>query len=133
MKNENIEYFKGTFSFHPKFKKEYEKIIKKHKCPTLENDLELLKKVLYKTITNNKNHIFPNNICTRISGLNRNVPYPAFIIKNFRCKGINKGKKSGFRITFIFYTDTNKFCFVEIFHKNEKDIEDKNRINKMFM
>lgn len=38
----------------------------------------------------------------RIAGLENYVAVPAFIVKKFRCEGINKGVNSGFRITFLF-------------------------------
>ena len=41
----------------------------------------------------------------RIVGLKHYVTEPAFIFKDFRCEGINKGKKSGFRITFVLYSE----------------------------
>lgn len=37
---------KEQFGYHPKFLKEVDKFIRKHKCPSLENDLEILKKKL---------------------------------------------------------------------------------------
>lgn len=67
-----------------------------------------------------------------ISGLDNYVTVPAFIIKRFRCEGINKGANSGFRITFLFDKDEGKFIFVEMFNKNKKNIPDKNRINELF-
>ena len=67
-----------------------------------------------------------------ISGLENNVTVPAFIIK-FRCKGINKGSRSGFRITFLFDQEESRFIFVEIFNKNKKEIPDKNRVNELFV
>ena len=54
------------------------------------------------------------------------------IIKNFRCKGINRGSRSGFRITFLFDKKEGKFTLVEFFQKNKKEIPNKNRINDLF-
>ena len=54
-----------------------------------------------------------------MSGLDNYVTVPAFIIKKFRCEGINKGANSGFRITFLFDEDEGKFIFVEIYMKIE--------------
>lgn len=68
-----------------------------------------------------------------ISGLENYVTVPAFIIKKFRCEGINKGVKSGFRITFLFDKEESKFIFVELFHKNKKKIPNKKRINELFV
>ena len=67
-----------------------------------------------------------------VSGLDNYVNIPAFIIKKFRCEGINKGANSGFRITFLFDKDEGRFVFVEMFNKNKKNIPDKNRINELF-
>ena len=68
-----------------------------------------------------------------ILGLENSVTVPAFIIKKFLCKGINKGSRSGFRITFLFDQEESRFIFVEIFNKNKKEIPDKNRINELFV
>ena len=121
---------KYTFNYHPLFQKEFNKIIKKHQCPSLEQDLERLKFTLIQHLEDNNE--FKATLCNRIAGLDSKVTLPAFIVKNFRCKGINKGSHSGFRITFVFFRDENIFYFVEIFNKNKKSIEDKKRINDIF-
>ncbi len=119
-----------TFDTHPRFDEEFNKIIQKHQCPSLEKDFERLKITLVQKLEDINR--FPVSLCNHISGLNSNVKLPAFIVKNFRCKGINKGSRSGFRITFLFSREDNLFFFVEIFHKNKKPIEDKDRINNLF-
>lgn len=119
-----------TFDEHPLFEKEFNKIIRKHKCPSLEEDFERLKKVLVQKLE--ESNQIPEPLCYRISGLNKNVSLPAFIVKNFRCEKINKGSRSGFRITFIFSREHNLFYFTEIYNKNQKNVEDKERINKLF-
>ena len=81
----------------------------------------------------NESDRFAPHVCMHISGLENNVSVPAFIIKKFRCKGINKGSRSGFRITFLFDFEESKFIFVEMFNKNKKEIPDKNRINQLFV
>ena len=68
----------------------------------------------------------------RMAGLDNTVTVPAFIIKKFRCKSINKGSRSGFRLTFLFSHDEDKFIFVEMFRKNVKKLPDKKRINDLF-
>ena len=119
-----------TFDKHPLFEEEFNKIIRKHQCPSLEEDFERLKIALVQKLEE-FNH-FPVSLCNRISGLSSNVKFPAFIVKNFRCKKINKGSRSGFRITFLFSREDNLFYFVEIYNKNKKPVEDKERINKLF-
>jgi mRNA-degrading endonuclease RelE of RelBE toxin-antitoxin system len=119
------------FDCHPLFRKEFKKIIKKHQCPSLKEDFYRLKIALVQDLEDN-NHTFSVNYCTRISGLENKVTLPSFIVKKFRCQNINKGSRSGFRLTFVFYPDENIFYFVEIFNKNKKAIEDKERINNLF-
>ena len=99
-------------------------------CPTLKEDFERLKIALVQYLEDLNR--FPVNICNRIAGLDSKVKFPAFIVKNFRCKGINKGSRSGFRITFLFSREDNLFYFVEIYNKNKKPVEDKERINELF-
>lgn len=125
------EYKGYTFEYHHKFKKEFNKIITKHHCPTLKDDFKLLYDILIQHL--NESDKFAPHICMHISGLENNVTVPAFIIKKFRCKGINKGSRSGFRITFLFDHEESRFIFVEIFNKNKKEIPDKNRINELFV
>lgn len=118
------------FRCDPLFKKEFNKIIRKHQCPSLKEDFKRLKMALVQDLSDNGN--FSPHVCNRIKGLDSNVPYPAFIVKNFRCKGINKGSRSGFRLTFIYIKEENYFYFCEFYNKNKKAVEDKDRINKLF-
>lgn len=124
------EYKGYTFEYHNKFKKEFNKILNKHHCPTLKNDFKLLYDILIQHL--DESDQFSPYLCMHISGLDNQVSVPAFIIKKFRCKGINRGSRSGFRITFLFDYDESKFIFIEIFNKNKKEIPDKNRINELF-
>lgn len=123
--------YKGyTFEYHHKFKKEFNKIFTKKHCPTIKSDFQLLYDILIKHLEESDR--FPAHICMQVSGLDHSVPLPAFIIKNFRCKGINRGSRSGFRITFLFDKEKKKFTFVEFFQKNKKEIPNKNRINDLY-
>lgn len=124
------EYEGYSFEYHPKFKKEFNKIIKRKKCPTLKNDFKLLLDALILSL--NENHRFPKHVCMHVVGLDTSVKFPAFIVKKFRCKNINRGANSGFRITFVFDSKEKKFIFVEFFRKSTKDVEDKTRINNLF-
>ena len=123
--------YKGyKFEYHYKFKKEFNKILIKHKCPTVKEDFKLLYDILIQHLQ--ESNKFESHICMHISGLENYVNIPAFIIKKFRCEGINKGVNSGFRITFLFDKEEGRFIFVEMFNKNKKKIPDKNRINELF-
>ena len=98
--------YKGyTFEYHHKFKKEFKKIFTKKHCPTIKSDFQLLYDILIK-------HLEESD--------------------KFRCQGINKGSRSGFRITFLFDKKEKKFIFLEFFQKSKKDIPNKDRINELF-
>ncbi|WP_292600533.1 hypothetical protein [Methanobrevibacter sp. UBA212] len=124
------EYEGYSFEYHPKFKKEFNKIINRNRCPTLKEDFKLLLDALILSL--NEHQRFPRHVCMHIAGLDENVSCPAFIVKKFRCKNINRGVNSGFRITFLFDSKEKKFIFVEFFNKSAKKVEDKNRINRLF-
>ena len=117
------------FEYHPKLCKEFNSIHKKH-CKSLRGDFERLKVALVEDLENNGK--FSKHSCNRISGLDSRVSLPAFIVKSFRCKDINKGKKSDFRLTFVFNPEGNYFYFVEMYRKKSQEVENKNRINKLF-
>ena len=123
--------YKGyNFLYHPKFKKEFNKILKQYKCPTLKEDFKLLYDILTQHLQ--ENNKFEAHMCMHIAGLDNRVVLPAFIIKKFRCEGINKGSNSGFRLTFIFDKEEDRFIFVEMYRKKTKKIPNKNRINELF-
>lgn len=124
------EYKGYIFHYHKKFKKEFKKIFKNNKCPSIKTDFKLLYDVLIQELK--EYNEFKPYTCNHMSGLANNVTLPAFIIKKFRCKKIKTGANSGFRITFLFDKDESRFIFVEIFNKNQKAIPDKNRINELF-
>ena len=111
----------------PEFKKELEALSKKYKH--LEADFEKFRKVLEKTPIN----LIPGN--HRISDLGINVKTPIYKVKHFRsldCKG--KGARSGFRIIYahIIENEDDKIIFIEIYHKNNQSIHDKDRILRYF-
>ena len=103
------------------------------KCPSIENDFEIFKKALMIDIEYN-NYSVPtdNDKYYRISGLKEYVTLPAFVAKAFYCEKMNKGMKSGFRITFIYDPSETLLYFVQFYFKSKDEIEDKYRINKLF-
>ncbi len=119
-----------TFITHPLFDKEVNKIIRTHQCPSLETDLIRLQNVLVNDLEVYGR--FLDRTCERIAGLDKRVKYPAFVAKKVRCEKINKGSKSGLRATFLFSREDKCFHFVEMYHKKNKDVENKERINKLF-
>ena len=96
-----MTYYEGySFKYHPKFKKEFNKIIKRHKCPTLKEDFRLFIDTLIVNLA--ESNKFPEHVCMHIAGLDSSAKLPAFIVKKFRCQKINRGANSGFRFTFIY-------------------------------
>ena len=80
---------KNFFHYHPKFIKERNKFIRTHKCPTLKDDLDLLEDMILDDLEDDYRL---SSEYHRIVGLKHYVTEPAFIFKDFRCKGIKKGK-----------------------------------------
>ncbi len=117
--------------YHKKFLKEKRKLARK--CPSIEGDFEDFKKALMVDIKYN-NYTVPtgNDKYFRIAGLDDCVTLPAFVAKAFYCEKMNKGMKSGFRITFIYDPSENLIYFVQFYFKSKHEIEDKERINKLF-
>lgn len=70
-----------TFNCHPLFKKEFDKIISKHQCPSLKEDFRRLKIALVQDLSDNNN--FSQHVCTRIKGLNSKVSFSCFYSKEF--------------------------------------------------
>lgn len=117
--------------YDKKFLKEKRKF--KRKCPSIENDFRRLEIALKTKIKDNNYKVLVDNkkIC-RIEGLESCVTLPAFVIKSFYCEKMNKGRNSGFRITFIYDYNKKFIYFVEFYFKSNKKVEDKNRINQLF-
>ena len=112
------------FSKLPEFDKELKKLLKKYH--TLENDLDILQKVL-------RTHPrgYPPGI-VRISKLG--VETEIYKVKHFRCKALKqKGSRSGIRIIYAYFQEEKKIEFVEIYYKERDDREcDKKRILKYY-
>lgn len=112
------------FSYLPEFDKELKTLFKKYR--TLEDDLELLKKIL-------KIHprSYPPGI-VRVSGLG--IETEIYKIKHFRCKTLkHKGSRSGIRVIYAFFEGEQRIEFVEIYFKEKDDREcDKKRILKYY-
>jgi len=54
-------------------------------------------------------------------------------IKKFACRSLKgKGVKSGIRVIYAYFSESNKVVFIEIYYKGDKDNEDRERI-KLFL
>ncbi len=105
------------------FKKDFKHLNKKYK--TLIDDLEIVKKVL---------EILPEDrppFSFRIDNLG--IESCVVKVKKIACKSLKgKGVNSGLRLVYAYFKEENRIVFIEIYHKNDKENEDKERIIKHF-
>jgi len=106
---------------------EYEKDIKKlsRKYRTLPEDMEVVKKVLFVNPKERPPFSF------RIDNLGIEtcvIKVKKIASKSFKGKGVN----SGFRLIYAHFERENRIVFIELFHKSNKEIEDKDRIFNNF-
>ena len=105
------------------FKKDMKNLIKKYK--TLPDDLEVVKKVL--TVEPNERPPFSFRI--------DNVGLQTCIIKvkKIACKALKgRGVNSGLRLIYAHFEEEEKIIFIELYHKNAKENEDRERILNNF-
>ena len=54
-------------------------------------------------------------------------------VKKIACKALKgRGVNSGFRLIYAHFPDEEKIIFIELYHKNDKENEDRQRILKNF-
>lgn len=108
----------------PEFERDLKKL--KKKFQSLDDDLDLLEKVI--------NATFPElpRGAVQISGLGKTVRVPIFKVRKFRCKSVGNGTRNGIRIIYAYIEDSDTILFVEIYLKNKKPNEDRNRIYSNF-
>lgn len=105
------------------FEKDLKKLLKKYR--SLNDDLAVVKKV---------QKIFPDErppFSFRISGLG--IDTCIIKMKKIACKSLKgKGVNSGLRLIYAYFENENRIVFIELYHKNNKENEDKERILKNF-
>lgn len=105
------------------FKRDLKKLLKKYR--TLNNDLDVLKKVL----------MFSPNERPPFSFQIDNLGLTTCVIKvkKIACRSLKgKGVNSGLRLIYAHFKEESKIVFIEIYHKNDKEIEDRKRITDNF-
>ena len=106
------------------FKKDLKILSKKYR--TLYEDLIVVKKVL---------EILPDErspFSFRIDNLG--VKTCIIKVKKIACKSLKgRGVNSGLRLIYVHFLDEQIITFVEIYHKNDKDMEDRARITNQFL
>ncbi len=105
------------------FKKDLKQLLKKYR--TLNDDIDIVKRVL---------NVNPNErppFSFRISDLS--LKTCVIKIKKIASKSLKgRGVNSGFRLIYAWFEVEQRIVFIELYHKNDKENEDRGRILKYF-
>ena len=105
------------------FDKDLKQLLKRYR--TLNNDLEVVKLIL---------KIKPderNPFSFRIDNLG--IKTCVIKIKKIACDSLKgRGVNSGLRLVYAYFPSAQKIIFIELYHKNDKEIEDRDRILRNF-
>ena len=111
------------FETLPEFDKDLKKLLKKYR--TLNSDLDDVKRVL---------HVRPDAqppFSFRIDGLG--IKSCVIKIKKIASDSFKgRGANSGFRLIYAYFKEEARIIFVELYHKNDKENEDRQRILNNF-
>lgn len=112
-----------SFEEIDEFKKDFKSLVKKYR--TLGEDLDVVKKVL---------DIMPDArppFSFRIDNLG--LTSCVVKVKKIACKSLKgRGVNSGLRLVYAYFKEEQRIVLVEIYHKNDKEVEDRERILKYF-
>jgi len=113
-----------TFEELGVFRKDLKSLLKRFR--TLEDDLAIVKQVL---------EIMPDErppFSFRIDNLG--IETCIIKIKKMACRSLKgRGVNSGLRLVYAYFPDESRIVFIEIFHKNDKENEDRKRILDHFV
>ena len=105
------------------FEKDLKKLLKRYR--TLEDDLEVVRKVL--TAEPGERPPFSY----RIDGLG--IQSCVIKVKKIACKSLKgRGANSGLRLIYAHFEEEKRIVMIELYHKNYKELEDRDRILKYF-
>jgi len=105
------------------FKKDLKNYLKKYR--TLNEDLNVVKRVLEVTPDERPPFSF------RIDNLG--IETCIIKVKKIACKALKgRGVNSGLRLVYAHFPQEQKITFIELYHKNDKVIEDRTRIADNF-
>lgn len=110
---------KMQFDSLPEFKKDLKYLLKKYR--TLNEDLEVVRKDL----TDEPGESRPFSF--RIDNLG--IETCVIKVKKIACKAFKgRGVNSGLRLIYAYFEKEEKITFIELYHKNVKENEDRQRI-----
>jgi mRNA-degrading endonuclease RelE of RelBE toxin-antitoxin system len=105
------------------FEKDLKKLLKRHK--TLEDDLAVVKKVLSTEPDARPPFSY------RIEGLG--LQSCVIKVKKIACRTLKgRGANSGLRLIYAHFEEEEKIVLIELFHKTDKELEDRERIVSNF-
>jgi mRNA-degrading endonuclease RelE of RelBE toxin-antitoxin system len=103
----------------PEFDKDLKRLLKKYR--SLHSDLEVMKTILKAKPNERPPFSF------RIDNLG--ISSCVIKIKKIACDSLKgRGVNSGLRLIYAYFNEEQKIIFRELFHKNEKENEDRQRI-----
>lgn len=112
-----------TFDELTDFKKDLKNLLKRYR--TLNDDLCVVKQVL---------EVIPDErppFSFRIDNLG--VQTCIIKVRKIACKAIKgRGVNSGLRLIYAYFPDEKRIIFIELYHKNDKENEDRKRITDHF-
>lgn len=112
-----------TFEELTEYKKDLKNLLEKYR--TLNDDLEVVKQVLTTAPEARPPFSF------RIDNLH--LETCVIKVKKIACKALKgRGVNSGLRLIYAYFKEEGKIVFIEIYHKNDKENEDKKRIMDNF-
>lgn len=112
-----------TFDELAEFRKDIKSLSKKYR--TLNDDLDVVKQVLEAMPDERPPFSF------RIDNLG--IETCIIKVKKIACKALKgKGVNSGLRLVYAHFPDEQKITFIELYHKNDKENEDRQRIMHNF-
>lgn len=105
------------------FQKDFKVLLKKYR--TLGEDLDVVKKVL---------EVLPDErppFSFRIDNIG--IETCVIKVKKIACKSLKgRGVNSGLRLVYAYFKEEQKIIFIELYHKNDKELEDRTRIISNF-
>lgn len=105
------------------FEKDIKKLLKRYR--TLKDDLEVVRKVLTAEPGERPPFSF------RIEGLG--IQSCIIKVKKIACKVLKgRGANSGLRLIYAHFEEEKKIVMIELYHKSDKEVEDRERIFKNF-
>ena len=111
------------FEVLPEFKKDLKHLLKKYR--TLNDDLNVVKRVL--EVTPDERPPFSYRI-NNLGSENCIIK-----VKKIACRALKgRGVNSGLRLIYAYFPDQQKIIFIELYHKSDKENEDRKRIMDNF-